>query len=170
MPELKTPGPEHPITLTRTRGRVRALFEGHLLADSDKAILLREAGQPDRYYFPRESVETEVLKQGERRSWSSYMGQAAWFTIYRDRKVVDDVAWSYENPPEVLQDIGGMISFDLDDVDIQRDERAETDDQRARMSEYIRHTDSGAGSSQAEHWPANVSRPSDLLGEDETQP
>ena len=167
MRETKEAGPDHPILSHHTRGRVRALFEGHLLADTGDAVLLREAGYPDRYYFPREDVEMSTLQRSDTRTWCPYKGEACYFTLYRDRKVVDDVAWSYEAPRDAAEDVRGMLSFDLDSVDIELDEESRADAERHRMDDYILHTDSGSGSSQRSHWAPTVGNPNPLYGEDE---
>lgn len=156
MPQVLTPGPDHPIVLHRSRGRVRALFRGHLLADSADTVLLREAGYPDRYYFPREGVEMEVISASAYHTYSPYAGQASYFSVYRDSKIIENIAWSYEQPHPALERIAGMLSFDLDEVEIQLDEAAALDASEQTMAEYIRHTDSGAGASQAQHWTPNV--------------
>ena len=34
---MKIPGPDHPITITGNPKRVRVLYQGHVIADSDQA-------------------------------------------------------------------------------------------------------------------------------------
>lgn len=167
MHETKEPGPDHPIHSQHVKGRVRALFDNHLLADSGEAVLLREAGDPDRYFFPREDVEMSALQESDSRSWCPYKGEARYFTLYRDGKVVDDVAWSFETPRDCAEDLRCLISFDPATVDIEVDEDLRADPQRQRMDDYILHTDSGSGRSQREHWAPTVGNPSALYGEDE---
>jgi len=45
---MKTPGPDHPITITPAPGRVTVRAGGTVLASSDRALVLREADYPDR--------------------------------------------------------------------------------------------------------------------------
>jgi uncharacterized protein (DUF427 family) len=45
---IKTPGPDHPITITPAPGRVTVRAGGTVLASSDRALALREADYPDR--------------------------------------------------------------------------------------------------------------------------
>ena len=167
MRETKEPGPEHLILCHHTRGRVSALFEGHLIADSGDVVLMREAGYPDRYYFPREDVEMSALRESGSRTWSPYKGEARYFTLYRDRKVVDDVAWSYETPRDGAEDVRCMICFDPNSVDIELDEDSRADVERRRIDDYVLHTDSWFGRSQRPHWSPTVDNPSSLYGEAE---
>lgn len=169
MTEFMKPTPESPLAFGHPAHRVRALFHGHLLADSDQAVAVRQDGQPERYFFPRESVEMEALVATEfTREFPDY-GVARFFTIYRDRGIIEHAAWSFENPTGPAEHLRGMITFDVDIVQLEQDEGEDRlwDAEAQRMSEYIRHTDSGSGRSQDEPWAANVAVPSENLGEDE---
>ena len=120
MPDTNTP-----FTILAAPGRVRALFEGHELADSASALRLEEPGHEPVYYFPREDVQMSVLKRNDRASVCPWKGKASWYTIMRDGKIVEDVAWSYEAPRAGASIIEGYIAFMPADVDIEADETPE---------------------------------------------
>ena len=40
---MKIPGPDHPITVTPAKERVRVTFNGKVVADSKRALVLQEA-------------------------------------------------------------------------------------------------------------------------------
>jgi uncharacterized protein (DUF427 family) len=101
------------------KGRVRALFEGHEIADSDNALIVEEAGHRPVVYFPREDVEMLVLRKTDHASFCPLKGDASYFTIYRDRQIVENAAWSYEDPIEAADLIRGRIAFYPQHVDIQ---------------------------------------------------
>jgi uncharacterized protein (DUF427 family) len=111
-----------PISIVAAGGRARALFEGHELADSARALLLIQANQPPVCYFPREDVQMSVLRANGHATTSPRMGPATWFTIMRDAKVIEDVAWSYEHPFDDTSAIAGHIAFDERHVDIELDD------------------------------------------------
>jgi len=50
--EPKIPGPDHPITVEPTSARVVVRVGGRILADTDKALTLREACYPAVQYVP----------------------------------------------------------------------------------------------------------------------
>lgn len=100
-------------------GRVRALFEGHEVADSDRALACVEPGETPRFYFPRDDVQMSVLRRNDHVTASPWLGPAHWFTIMRDAKIVEDVAWSYETPFDDAAAIAGYISFDPEHVEIE---------------------------------------------------
>jgi uncharacterized protein (DUF427 family) len=49
---IRVPGPDHPITITRTLGRVTVTVAGRQIADTGEALTLRAAGYPPVYYIP----------------------------------------------------------------------------------------------------------------------
>jgi uncharacterized protein (DUF427 family) len=157
------------VMIARPKHRIQVLHHGHLLTDSDQAVAVRQDGLPDRYFFPLDGVGTESLVETTFERELDGLGLARAYTLNRDRQIVEHAAWRLVRPADGLEDIGGMVTFDLDVVQIEEDDstdrmwNAEAD----RMSDYIRHTDSGSGQSQAEHWEPNVGVASENLGEDE---
>jgi|SRR5215217_3591078 len=108
------------FTIAAGPGRVRALFEGHEVADSARALVLSEAGQEPVVYFPREDVQMSVLEANDHVT-SGPWGPATWFTIMRDAKIVEDVAWSYERPDDDANVISDYIAFAPQHVDLETD-------------------------------------------------
>jgi uncharacterized protein (DUF427 family) len=117
--------------ITRETGRVRVLFEGHDLADSDDVVVLREADRPPVRYFPRKDVQMVFLQKTQKVTLNPDRGEAHYFTIYRDQHIVDNIAWSYETPQDPFGDIAGRIAFRPEHVEFQSDGRdpAETETQ-----------------------------------------
>ena len=58
---MRLPGPDHPITVTPNPNRVRVTFAGRLLADTTRALTLKEASLPAVQYIPREDVDMAVF-------------------------------------------------------------------------------------------------------------
>jgi uncharacterized protein (DUF427 family) len=108
-----------PFHVSAAPGRVRVLFEGHELADSDRALLLDEAGHDPVYYFPKDDVQMSVLKRNDHVSACPWKGAATWYTIMRDAKIVEDIAWSYDRPPGDAEIIGGYVAFMPEHVEIE---------------------------------------------------
>lgn len=168
---MQPSGNDHPITFEREAGRVRVLFEGHGIADSADVLVLREADHAPVRYFPRDDVAMAFLRRSDRTTRCPHKGQATYYTIYRDRQIIEDAAWSYETPLPGMERIAGRIAFYPENVDFQAQglspaETASVEPGGAPLSdrdvdEIVRHTDSGGGASQAEHWAPNVTGPDD---------
>lgn len=153
---MKTPDETHPITLERESARIRVLFEGHEIADSDDVLMLREAGYPPVRYFPREDVRMSFLRRTDKTSHCPYKGEASYFTIYRDGQVIDNAVWSYEAPYPAVESINGRVAFYPQNVSFEVGPLTAADSATVDVGAVVRHTDSGSGSSQAEHWPPTV--------------
>ena len=54
---MKIPGPDHPITIEPNPKRVRVVFNGRVVADSTRALTLREASLRPVQYIPRADAE-----------------------------------------------------------------------------------------------------------------
>lgn len=113
-----------PFHISAAPGRVRVLFEGHELADSAKALILHEEGRDPVYYLPQEDVQMSVLKRNDHGS-TNEKGSVAWYTIMRDRQIIEDVAWTYEKPVGEAELIEGYIAFMPEHVDFEADTVAE---------------------------------------------
>jgi uncharacterized protein (DUF427 family) len=149
MDVVKEPGPDHPITVTAYPGRVRALYQGHEIADSPDAVILREASYAPVVYFPRADVEMEVLARTDLDTYCPYKGHASYFTIRRDGTLAENAVWSYETPHPGMAAIAGRVAFYPNAVTIELDEPVV-----GSPDVEAPHTDAGAGTPQRERWPA----------------
>jgi uncharacterized protein (DUF427 family) len=161
---MKTPGPDHPITIEPAAKRWRARFGGHVIADSADALILREADYPARIYFPREDAAMAYMSRTQRSTHCPYKGDASYFTILMDGRFADNAVWSYETPFPAMDAIAGRLSFYPDMVEVYEvDEAAVNPDAasaaRREVDEVIQHTDAGDGTSQRPHWPPNTEPP-----------
>jgi uncharacterized protein (DUF427 family) len=160
--DMKIPGPDHPIAIEPAPARWRASFQGHVIADTDDAMVLREAAYPPVVYFPKTDVSTEFLTPTERSTHCPYKGVAAYYTLFMDGVFAENAVWTYEEPYPAMAQIAGRVAFYADRVDVYEVDDAAVNPRhvdRAAIDEAVLHTDSGSGSSQREHWEPNVSQP-----------
>jgi uncharacterized protein (DUF427 family) len=152
------PGPDHPITLEPAKKRWRAMFAGHVIADSNDALILQEANYPPVVYFPREDVAMEYMSRTERATHCPYKGDAAYYTLLMDGQFAENAVWTYEEPFEAMEPITGRIAFYTDRVEVYEvdDEAVNKHPHREDVDEVVQHTDAGDGKSQGEHWRPNV--------------
>ena len=117
---MKTPGPDHPITLEPAAGRWRATFAGQVIADSADALILREASYPPRVYFPRADVAMDHLSRTDAKTHCPYKGQAAYFSVRANGQVSESAVWTYEQPYPAMTEIAGLLSFYPDRVEVRQ--------------------------------------------------
>lgn len=114
---MKLPGPDHPITIERNGARVRVLFSGRVVADTTKALTLREARYPAVYYIPRADADMSLLRRTDHTSYCPYKGDASYFTISTDGRDADNAVWSYEQPYPAMAEIKEYLAFYPNRVD-----------------------------------------------------
>lgn len=153
MPEMKLPGPDHPITIAFNPKRVEVVYNGHAIADTRRALELKEASYHAAQYIPREDVDMAFLTRTDHHTYCPYKGEASYYTILMDGQFAENAVWSYEDPYPAMAEIKDLLAFYPNKVEIrQRDEPGGPDAIRAA----IEHTDSGSGSSQLDHAPPTV--------------
>lgn len=111
--------PSERITIHPLRGRIRIRAGERLIADSRRALELRERGYPAVHYLPREDVDTDSLRRSTTSTHCPFKGDACYFTLELEEGRREDVAWSYESPLSERAAIAGHLAFDPREVEIE---------------------------------------------------
>jgi uncharacterized protein (DUF427 family) len=114
---MKQPGPDHPITVTPNPRRVRVSFNGKVVAESSRALSLKEASYPAVQYIPRADADMSVFARTDHQSHCPYKGDASYFTLEVDGKSAKNAVWSYEQPFPAMVEIKEHLAFYPDRVD-----------------------------------------------------
>jgi uncharacterized protein (DUF427 family) len=114
---MKLPGPDHPISISPNAKRVRVTFGGKIIADTAKALTLKEASYPAVQYVPRADVKMDLLKATAHSSHCPYKGDASYFSIVTDGKSAENAVWSYEQPFPAMSEIKDYVAFYPNRVD-----------------------------------------------------
>src|SRR5205085_3382315 len=83
--------------------RIRAVFAGETVVDSQNARLLHETGHLPVYYFPLEDVRQDLLERSEKRTHCPHKGDASYWNLAAPRRSAPDAVWGYEEPIEHAQ-------------------------------------------------------------------
>ena len=102
---IKTPGPDHPITIERNSNRVVVKVAGRVVADTRDALTLREAGYAPVFYIPRKDVDMALLQRTEHSTYCPYKGDCAYFSIPHGGERSTNAVWTYEAPYEAVASI-----------------------------------------------------------------
>lgn len=117
MKTVKIPNAGHPITIEPVAGRVRVLAGGKVVADSRKALALRESDYPVVHYIPRSDVDMTLLTRTENATYCPYKGDAGYFSIVSGGDRAVNAVWTYETPYEAVAAIKDHLAFYPDRVD-----------------------------------------------------
>ncbi len=108
---MKIPGPDHPITVEPYRGRVLVRFGDTVVADTTRALELREAAYKPVFYVPREDAKLSLFEASPQRTHCPYKGDASYFHLSADGRHAENAVWSYEEPFPAMDAIRGHLAF-----------------------------------------------------------
>jgi uncharacterized protein (DUF427 family) len=116
---MKLPGPDHPITISANPKRVRVAADGVVIAETTRALTLKEASYPAVQYVPRADAKMELLSRTDRVTHCPYKGDANYFSVNAGGRVIENSIWTYETPFPAMAEIAGHLAFYPDKVRIE---------------------------------------------------
>ena len=105
---MRVPDGSHPIIVAG----------GKVVADTQRALNLREADLPSVLYIPRRDVDMSALRRSLTSRYCPYKGEASYFSIAADDAETPDGAWIYGMPHWAVCEIEDHIAFDPDRVEV----------------------------------------------------
>lgn len=115
--QTKIPGPDHPITVTPTDGRVVVTLAGKTVADTRRALTLKEASYPPVQYIPLVDVDPQLLEASDHKTWCPYKGEASYYSLPIGGSRSVNAIWSYREPHDAVAVIKDHVAFYPDRVD-----------------------------------------------------
>ncbi len=112
------PNPYHRVDCRPTKRHLRVCVEGTVLVDTKDTVIVFETALEPRLYVDPAHVRTDLLRRSDTSSYCNYKGYATYWSAVLDNTEVDDVAWSYGDPPPETLPIKGFLSFDATRVDV----------------------------------------------------
>jgi uncharacterized protein (DUF427 family) len=114
---MKIPGPDHPITIEPNPRRVRVVFNGTVVADTVRALTLKETTLRPVQYIPREDADMRLLVRSSHATHCPYKGDAAYYSLEVDGRTSANAVWTYEAPFPAMASIKGCLAFYPERVD-----------------------------------------------------
>jgi uncharacterized protein (DUF427 family) len=106
------PNPYHRVDCRPTQRRLRVAVDATVLVDTEDTVIVFETALEPRLYVEPSLVRTDLLRRTETSSYCNYKGVATYWAAVIPDTVVEDVAFSYEDPPPETLPIKGYLSFD----------------------------------------------------------
>jgi uncharacterized protein (DUF427 family) len=115
--DIKTPGPDHPITITSSDDHVVVRSGEATIADSRSTLVLREANYPPVRYIPLADIDRSQLVDSELTTYCPYKGEASYYSIAPDAERGTDAVWFYDDPRPAVAEIKDYVAFYPDRVE-----------------------------------------------------
>ena len=104
--------PYHRVDVRRSSAGASVSIGERRVVSSAAPWVLSETGLDNRLYFPRGDVPDGLLVAAEKRTHCPYKGDATYWGIELDGELLEDAAWSYEQPFDETRSISGCVCFD----------------------------------------------------------
>ncbi len=101
----------HAIVIEKHPKRVKITFNGIRIADTRKALVLREGKLPPVLYLPREDVDMTLLQPTDHSTHCPFKGNAAYYSVKAEGKSAPDAVWTYESPNSEVAEIKDYLAF-----------------------------------------------------------
>ena len=92
--------------LSKERSFVRAIWNGHVIAESDATRVVE-----GNHYFPPESLRREHLRPSDTHTTCSWKGVASYYHVEAGGRESRDGAWYYPDPKPAAAEIQGYVAF-----------------------------------------------------------
>lgn len=90
--------------------RIRVVFNGVTIADSQRTVRVLETSHPPVYYIPLEDVQQEYLQPTQRATFCEWKGAAQYYDLVVADRRVSDAVWRYPEPTERFAAIRDCIA------------------------------------------------------------
>lgn len=110
---MKMPGPDHPITIEATVGRVTVRLGDTVIANTTAALSLSESSYPVVQYIPIGDVDAARIRRTDTSTYCPYKGDASYYSLVdtESGEVLTDAVWTYETPYPAVAQIAGHVAF-----------------------------------------------------------
>ena len=108
---MQEPGPNHPITIEPNPHRVRVVLGGVIVAETTRALTLKEGKLGPVQYIPREDAEMDLFEPSPHTSHCPFKGDASYFNLTAGGLVNRDAVWTYDSPFPAAAAIKGHLAF-----------------------------------------------------------
>ena len=102
---------DYELHFERPDHRVRVEFNGAVVADSRRVLVLRETRLPPAHYFPAEDVNMALLTKTAHTTHCPFKGNASYWSLKVGDQLVENAAWAYEAPYRDAEPLRGYVSF-----------------------------------------------------------
>lgn len=109
--------PEHVLYLEDSPRRIRVVFGGQAIADSQSTKMLHETGHLPLYYIPEADVRMDLLQATARHTHCPFKGDASYWTVRVGDAVAEHAVWSFPEPLPTAPPLAGHLAFQWNAMD-----------------------------------------------------
>jgi uncharacterized protein (DUF427 family) len=100
-----------PPSIERVSRHVRGVVAGHVIAETDRPIVIKETSHPPVYYIPPQDVAMEFLEPSPHVTYCEFKGEAHYYSLLVDGGKSSNVAWYYPHPLPGYEELANHVAF-----------------------------------------------------------
>lgn len=122
---MSSPGHPHAIIIEQNPNRVKVSFNGTVVADTTRALILKEGPLPPANYIPRDDVQMSYLQRTDHSTNCPFKGNASYFSVRVGDQTANNAVWAYETPIDAVAQIKDCLSFYVEKLDVSEESTSE---------------------------------------------
>jgi uncharacterized protein (DUF427 family) len=113
--------PYHRIDCLRSQRHLFIAVAGTTLVDTNQTLVVYETALDPRLYVAPEEVRMDLLERSATETYCPYKGTASYWSARIGDTLIQDVAWSYDDPLPESTPLARHLSFDDTRVTLRHD-------------------------------------------------
>jgi uncharacterized protein (DUF427 family) len=109
--------PDHHVDLSAESRRVRVRLGEEWVADTRRALVVRETNHEPVHYLPLDDVREDLIEATDHGSFCPFKGDASYWSIRVGDRVEENVIWGYPDPFDEVSGLVGYVAFYADRVE-----------------------------------------------------
>ena len=111
--------PDYAVEIHPADANVSVTYDGVTIAETKKAIIIRETKHAEVFYLPREDVNMALFTPTDLSTYCPFKGHASYWNLTANEKTENNIVWSYESPYPEVQGLKDYMSFYTDRTELQ---------------------------------------------------
>ncbi len=103
--------PDYTIRFEPSARRIRVAFNGIVIADTIRAMLMLETRHRPVYYLPLADIRPDVIERTDHHTHCPFKGDAAYWTVTVGDRRAENAMWAYPDPFREAPDLCGYAAF-----------------------------------------------------------
>ena len=109
------------IIITPQTGKVTVTYKGAVIAESVRALSLKEGSYPATIYVPRTDIRPEYFIETAHKTTCPHKGVARYWTLSSKDGTAENSVWGYDDPKTDVSAIDRHVAFYPNQVEIRVD-------------------------------------------------